>query len=84
MFVQIEVSRHGIVGHCEIKPPVVIHVHEDGSEPIVALGVRNSRFNADIRERSVAVVVVQVITLAWQPARPAHDLDSTELAEPGR
>ncbi len=49
-----------------------IHIHKHGRESVVALFIGYSGLFADIRERSVPIVVKQVIALARQSVRSAH------------
>ena len=68
--VQVEVVGIGVVGDQQVGLAVVVHVHEDGGEAVVGGRVRNAGFDAHIGKCSVAVVVEQVVGLAFSPRGP--------------
>ena len=68
----IERARHGIIGHHQIQPAIIVHIDKHGGETVVPLRVVDSCFLAYIRERAIAAVVEQVVAFPGQAAGPAH------------
>src|SRR5262249_14184740 len=79
MTIFVEIVRHRIVGDKKIDPAVVINVNENRSETVVSMRIGNTRFLADIREGSVAVVVKQMIAFSLKSSRAAHYFYAAEL-----
>src|SRR5207245_6102069 len=73
-----------VVGQSEIEPAVVINIYENGSQAIVPPGVSDSGFFAHVRERSISIVVEEMIGLSCQAQRTADGADSPKLARRGR
>ncbi len=80
-FVDVEVVGGGVVGHQQVYFAVVVEVDEDRGESVVAVGIADSGFLADIGEGAVAVVVEEMVVLSFEPAGAAHHVDAAELAE---
>src|SRR5580698_2367819 len=78
--VDVEVVGRGVVGYGEVYFAVVVQIDEDAGESVVLVRVVDSGFDADVGEGSVAVVVKEVIRLAFEAAGTAHDADSAKVA----
>src|SRR5205823_6574263 len=64
----------------EIHFTVVVEIGEDCGQPVISILIADTRLVAHIGEGTVAVVVKQVVTLAQQTARSAHNLEPTKFA----
>ena len=69
----IERTGRRIVGHVNVRPAIVIKIAGEHAETVGAIGLQDPRFLGDIRECSVAVVVVEDIFAAVQTGRAACD-----------
>src|SRR2546425_3588440 len=84
MLSAVKILRHGIVGHQQIKPTVVVHVNKDRRQAVVTPGVGDTGLHTNVGKGSIAVVVKQMVALARQSARAAHHRYPAKLTEPGR
>src|SRR5271167_17689 len=82
MLAAVKILRHRIIRDQKVDPAIVVHVDENRRQTVIAAGIGNAGLHAHIGESAIAVVVKQMIALARQPARAAHDRDATKLAEP--
>src|SRR5690348_250477 len=83
MAVAVQIIRARVVGNNQIRPAIVIEVSKDRSEAIAPLRVGHASFGAHICERTVTIVVKQVIAFSNQAKRPAENVDPAVLASPG-
>ena len=72
MKIAIEIARHGIVGHDQIGPAIIIHIHKHRGETVIALRIGDARLLTHVHERAVTIVVKQMVALSRQPTGPAH------------
>ena len=80
-FVDVQIVRRGVVGHQKVRLAVPVHVGKQSAQPVIAIGVVHAQLLADVGKGSIAVVVKQVVMLAFQSARPAHHLHAAILAK---
>src|ERR1051326_2010497 len=74
--VSVQIIVAAIVRHEEVGPAVIVQVRPDNGETEQVLGIVNARFFRDIGERSVAIVVIQVVRRSFQSGGAALDLNS--------
>ena len=75
LFVLIECASRRIIGDINVRPAIVVEIRRQHAQSVSSVGLQNSRFLADVRERAIAVVVIQNIFPAhqtWWPARHHH------------
>src|SRR2546426_1541104 len=77
--IAIEIPRHGIVGHGQIHPAIVIHVHKHRGQTVIALRVGDAALLAHICERAITIVVEQMIAFSRQTAGPARYRHAAKL-----
>ena len=68
-----EEAGRGIAGDVDVRPAVVIEIGRDRGHAVAALGFGDARRIADVRERAVAVVVVERDRPGGKSARAAVD-----------
>src|SRR5882762_5766827 len=82
--IAVKIVGHGIISHRQVHPSVIIHIHKNCGQSIVAVGIGYPSFDAHVRERSIAIVMEQMVGLSRQTARPAHHGNASKLAKIGR
>src|SRR5207248_4012399 len=68
----VQIPGNGVVGHGQIKPAVVILIHQYRGQAVIMLRVGDASFSTDIGECAIAIVVKQMIAFPRQTARAAH------------
>src|SRR5438552_9763492 len=84
MAIVVKVAWHGIVGHRQIQPAIVVYIDKYRGKTVVAFRIRYASFLADVRKSAIAVIVKQMVALAGHAPRSAHHSYSPELTEAGR
>ncbi len=79
--VQVKVIGRGVISDQQVELAVAVDIDKQRGQPIEAMLIGNARLGADVSKCAVAVVVEQVIPLAFQPARPTHDIDTAEVTK---
>ena len=80
----IEIVRHRIVRDDQVNPSIVIHVDEHRSKTVIAVRIADTSLRTHVRERTIPIVVEQMITFSFKTTWSAHDVHSAKLTEAGR
>src|SRR5258708_1027190 len=78
--VAIEIVRLAVIGDEEVEVAVLVEVGPDSGEAKTILGIGDARGTGNIRERAVAIVVIEIVRRAFETARAALDADAVVLA----
>ena len=80
VIVLVQRRRGRIVGHVNIRPPVVVEIENRHAQPERARRLQNPRLLRHVGERAVSVVVEQNVLSALQSRRTASHRQSLVLA----
>ena len=79
--VDVEIVWRGVIGYQQVRLAVVVDVCEQGTQPVIAIGIVDAKLLAHVGKGAVAIVVKQMVMLANQPTRAAHHRHTTKLAD---
>ena len=69
-----------IDGHIDIRPAVIVEIVGNGRDGIARTWLQDPGLLGDVSKSSVAVVVIQEISVSGKTARPAHRGNALPLA----
>src|SRR5882762_8313373 len=76
----VEKAGSGIVGDVNIRAAGIIEIRPDNAHAVVTIGVAYACGFRNIGESSVAIIVEQSVTRAFEAARPALHVDAAVFA----
>src|SRR5215471_9898824 len=79
----IESASSRVIGNINVRPPIVIEVGHQHSQPVGPRGCSDAAGFRDISESAVTVVVIKDIAAAFQTRRPASHHDALVEARSG-
>src|SRR6266404_4958947 len=82
--VMVEIVRRRVVGDVNIYPAIAIKVTGENVQPVVTYRIVAASLLRQVRKRSVAVLVIERDTPAWQSPRASHHRNSKKMARPSR
>ena len=71
LFIPIKIIRIRVVAYKQVRPAIIVEIFEHGLEPKIEVLVGHIGFRGDIRERAVAVVVIERVGRALIADWPA-------------
>src|SRR5882672_2770990 len=80
MTVLVKIVRCGVVRNDKVDPAIVVHINKYGREAIETAWIGNTSSCAGVRERTIPIVVKQMIALAGESPRSEKNFNTAESA----